>query len=148
METTFPHTIRNTPPLLWNLATPAAPAATVQAGGSLAVGTYFYYLSAIDPDGLAGDSGGPILGDTVVSLPSNSCVTTTGNQKCALTWTTVPNAAGYRVWRATNALGNPSGFPSTPVAAGATRSFTDDGTASPICCPRAPAFPKPGPGKL
>jgi hypothetical protein len=147
-ESTTTTTMRNNPPLLWNLATPAAPAATVQAGGSLAVGTYFYYLSAIDPDGLAGDSGGPILGDTVVSLPSNSCVTTTGNQKCALTWTTVPNAAGYRVWRGTNANGNPSGNPSILVAGGGASSFTDDGTASTICCPSAPQFTNAGSVKL
>ncbi len=148
METTVTSTMRNNPPLLWNLATPSAPTATVQAGGSLAVNTYYYYLSAIDTDGLAGDSGGPILGDTVPSLPSNSCVTTTGNQKCALTWTTVSGAAGYRVWRATNTSGNPSGFPSILVAGGATASFTDDGTAATICCPSAPGFTNAGSVKL
>jgi hypothetical protein len=148
IETTAPVTMRNNPPLLWPLATPAAPAATVQAGGSLAVGTYFYYLSAVDVDGLAGDSAGNPVGDSLASFASNSCVTTTGNQKCALTWTTVPNAAGYRVWRATNAGGNPSGFPSILVAGGATASFTDDGTATTICCPSALGFTNAGSVKL
>src|SRR5712692_667070 len=139
-------TMKNNPPLLWNLATPAAPAATVQAGGSLAVNTYYYYLSAIDADGFADSS--TAFGDTVVSLPSNSCALSTGNQKCAITWTAVSGAAGYRLWRGTSPNGNPSGNPSILITGGGTSSFTDDGTASTICCPSAPGFTNAGSVKL
>ncbi len=145
-ENTNPATMKGNPPLLWNLATPSAPTATVQSGGSLAVNTYYYYLSAIDADGFADSS--TAFGDTVVSLPSNSCALSTGNEKCAITWTAVSGAAGYRLWRGTSPNGNPSGNPSILITGGGTSSFTDDGTASTLCCPSAPGFTNAGSVKL
>jgi hypothetical protein len=117
--------MKDNPSFVWPLAIPSAPAATVQAGGSLAVGTYFYFLAALDVDGLANIG----AGDTPVSSASNSCTTSGGNQKCALTWSTVPGAAGYRLWRGTCApIFCIGGY--VIIAGGSAASFTDDGTST------------------
>jgi hypothetical protein len=57
------------------------------AGGSLAAGTYFYIVTAIDGVG----------GETMASAPAN--ITIAANHKVNLSWNTVPGAFGYNIYR-------------------------------------------------
>jgi hypothetical protein len=69
---------------------PAAPAAALAAGGTLVVGTpYFYVITAV----VGGIEG--LQSAEVTATP------TTGNQTVNLSWTAVAGATGYRVYRST-----------------------------------------------
>jgi hypothetical protein len=84
------------------------------AGGTLAAGTYFYKVTALDGAG----------GETTASNEASVAVAV--NHKINLTWTAVTNATGYNVYRgtATNTelLLIGTGLPTL------TNSFTDDGS--------------------
>ena len=83
------------------LSKPAAPTATVAAGGSLAAGhNYFFAIAALDADGAASANiGNSSPGSTVLGSPSAAaCATSTGNQTCTITWTAVTGAASYDIW--------------------------------------------------
>lgn len=74
------------------VANPAAPSLTTTGtGGSLAANTYYYRLDAIGTDGSS----------TTASIPSSpGSVTTTGStSKNTLSWTAVPYATGYDIYR-------------------------------------------------
>jgi len=96
------------------MATPAGVSAALASGGSLTVGTQYYYVvTALDAAG----------GETVQS-PEVSETPTSGNQTINLSWTAVPGAISYNVYRtitsgsygATSLAGNP-----------ATAPFSDNG---------------------
>ena len=94
-----------------DMATPTgAPTLVVQAGGSLAVGTYSYKVTARDAFGE----------ETVAGPCSASAATTTGNQTIQVTFTTVIGATNYRVFR----------FPNGTCIDGTTTRF--DATSSPF----------------
>lgn len=95
------------------LAAPVASAATPSAtGGTLAAGSYFYKVTAINA-----------LGETVGS--NEVTATTTGStSSVAVTWAAVTGATGYKVYK-----GSAAGAESSYFAVGAVTSFTDTGTA-------------------
>jgi hypothetical protein len=89
-------------------------------GGTLAAGTYFYVVTALDGNG----------GETTISNEVSQAVAV--NHKINLTWNVVPNAFGYNVYRSTGAgtetLLSGTGLPvpqPSPIAP--TVSFTDTG---------------------
>jgi hypothetical protein len=97
------------------LANPAIPVLTSSAsGGTLAAATYLYMLAATNVNG------------TTTAIASNPASVTTGGaaSQNTLTWTAVPNAPGYNVYRSTN--GGTNWFVNS-VAAGTT-SIVDNGT--------------------
>lgn len=94
-------------------STPTGLAATPSAsGGSLATATYYYKVSAVDS-----------VGETVGSSEVSAAVTGP-NGSVALTWTAVPGAHSYRIYRGTTAGGQNVYYTST------TNSFTDTGAAN------------------
>lgn len=86
-------------------------------GGTLAAGTYFYEVTALDGAG----------GETTAS--SEASVTVAVNHKINLAWTAVTNATGYNVYRSTTTgtetLLSGTGLPAT------TNSFVDTGATTP-----------------
>ena len=101
--------------------------ATLAAGGTLAVGSYYYVVTACKTTG---------GGETVQSAEATA-TTTAGNQTINLSWAAVPGAIGYRVYRSTT-----TGSYLTPALAGnpTTNSFSDAGvTLSAGAPPAAPA---------
>jgi hypothetical protein len=62
------------------------------SGGTLAVATHQYLVQAIGQDG-------QLTGDIPFSTIVVPCTTTTGNQTCNITWTALPGAATYNVYR-------------------------------------------------
>jgi hypothetical protein len=95
------------------------------AGGSLAAGTYWYVVTAIDGAG----------GETTIS--NEVSIATGANGKNTLTWNTVPNAAGYNIYQSGIFSGNgleriliSTTTPVGPPTFGSlTQSFVDDGTS-------------------
>jgi hypothetical protein len=103
------------------LTTPVDLTATRSAtGGTLAAGTYYYKVSAVNGAGQ--------------TLPSSQVsVTTTGTtSSVVLTWTAVAGATGYRVYRSTV-----SGTFNTPalLASPTSATYTDTGTAVGVGAP-------------
>ncbi|HSW75104.1 MAG TPA: hypothetical protein VLG16_04530, partial [Candidatus Saccharimonadales bacterium] len=99
------------------VANPAAPSLTsVGTGGSLAANTYFYRIDAVGTDGSS----------TTAGIPSSpGSVTTTGTtSKNTLTWTAVPYATNYDIYRSIDGGNN---WFSNRVSS-ATTSIVDDGT--------------------
>lgn len=99
------------------LAAPNALAAGISgSGGTLPTGTYYYVVTALDGAG----------GETTPS-PEASIAVTLGND-VSLTWTLVPNAAGYNIYRGTSPGGETllagTGLPAT------TNTFVDTGAAT------------------
>ena len=92
---------------------PASPAATPGSSGTLSAGTYFYKVSAV----LLG--GGETAGSAEVSA-----VTTGGTGSVALTWSAVPGASYYRVYR-----GDCDGCGERLAVYASSTSFTDMGAA-------------------
>jgi len=91
--------------------TVATPSTT---GGTLAAGTYYYQIVAVD-----------IYGNTTTGSQEVSATTTGTTSSVGLTWTAVTNAASYRIYRgtATNAQ--------NVYYTSATNSFTDiNGTST------------------
>jgi hypothetical protein len=78
------------------VAAPGAPTLTSSGtGGSLTAGTYYYRVAAIFP--------GPLYSNAVNSSPQS--VTTTGSaSKNTLTWSAVPGATGYAIYRSTDGI--------------------------------------------
>jgi hypothetical protein len=91
-------------------------------GGTLAAATYWYMVTAIDGAG----------GETTIS--NEVSIATGASGKNTLTWNTVPNAAGYNIYRSTtfNGLERILIATNTPVGpptfGSLTQSFVDDGT--------------------
>lgn len=92
------------------------------SGGSLAAATYWYKVTAIDGAG----------GETTTS--NEVSIATGASGKNTLTWNTVPNAAGYNIYRSTTFSGLEAILlaittPAPPPTFGTlTQSFVDDGT--------------------
>lgn len=103
-------------PLEWRqpiVQTPAGVASEIKTTGSLPAGTYGYRVAARRPAG---------QGTMAISLPSNEhLVTTSTTGGVRLTWSAVPNASEYRVYRRTST--------SWQFWTVTTASFTDGGTA-------------------
>ena len=93
------------------------------AGGTLAAGTYFYVVTALDGVG----------GETTIS--NEVSYTVAANNKIILTWNTVPNAQGYNIYRSnstgTEVLLAASTLPVGPIVINTlTGTWTDDGSAT------------------
>ncbi len=74
------------------LSAPTSPSATPVTGGTLAVSTYYYKVTAVN-------NNGETLGSTEVS-----CTTDATNKSCQISWTAVTGAVSYKVYgRATGA---------------------------------------------
>jgi hypothetical protein len=87
-------------------------AATATTGGTLAAGTYFYVITALNA-----------LGETVAS--NEVSITTTGTtSKNTLTWAAVTGATGYRVYR-----GAAAGAENVYYAPGNVLTMADTGAA-------------------
>jgi hypothetical protein len=97
------------------LSAPASPAAALAAGGTLTVGTAYYYV--VTASNAAGET---TESAQVTATP------TTGNQTIDVTWTAVAGATTYKVYRSTTSASYVS-----PSLAGnpATNSFADTGVA-------------------
>lgn len=82
-------------------------------GGTLAAGTYFYVISATNANG-----------ETIAS--NETSVTVVANQNVNLSWSSVPGATGYKVFRGTSAGTYAA---SSLITTTAATSITDTGTA-------------------
>lgn len=95
-----------------NLPAPGTVTATPSTtGGSLAAGTYYYKVTALNAQGQTTGS------------PEVSATTTTATSSVALSWTAVPGATSYNVYRGTAAGGENVYYNTT------TASYTDTGAA-------------------
>jgi hypothetical protein len=97
------------------LSPPTGVAAVLAAGGSLTVSTAYYYeVTAVTPSG-----------ETAASTQVTA-TTTAGNLTINVSWTAVPGAASYRVYRSTT-----SGTFTSPALIGnpAASPFSDTGLA-------------------
>lgn len=97
-----------------DLPVPTGVSATPASGGSVAVGTHTYSVTAVGVD----------QGETGPSAAA-SCTTTTGNQTCDIRWTAVSYARAYNVYRDGMKILNAGQHVTT------TR-FADNGTL--LCC--------------
>jgi hypothetical protein len=98
------------------LATPAQPTGTpVLSGGTLADGTYYYQIVAVDA-----------FGNTTIGGTERSVVLSGGGGlgSISLTWTATTNATSYRIYRGTASAGENVYYTS------ATNSYTDINAAS------------------
>lgn len=115
--------VAGTPPAT-NTSALAAPvqaaAATATAGGTIAAGTYFYVVTAINA-----------RGETLVSN-EKSQVTTGAASTVTVNWAQVPGATGYRVYR-----GTASGAQNRFYAVGAVGTYTDTEAGSTAGLPPA-----------
>ncbi|HEX8950270.1 MAG TPA: hypothetical protein VF945_00425, partial [Polyangia bacterium] len=103
---------------------PQLTATKVSLGGMLARGTWYYRVSAV----LDGTDVANPMGETLTS--QEAAAHTVDGSKVTLTWTAVPKAAGYRVYR--TAMVN--GTSQTEVLlkdAVTMTTFVDDGTGAP-----------------
>lgn len=91
--------------------TPTATPSTT--GGTLAIGTYYYKIVAVDGKG-----------NTTTGSAEVSATTTTATSSVALSWTAVQNASSYRIYRGTSAGGESVYYTST------TNSYTDTNATS------------------
>lgn len=101
-----------------SLAAPVQNALSTAAGGTLVAGTYYYVVTATTPGG-----------ETLVSNEEN--IVTAANGKNTVSWTAVPNATGYNVYRGTG-----TGAENTVFAASGT-SFVDTGAGGTAQTPPA-----------
>ncbi|GEM_PF-6663697 len=81
------------------------------SGGSLATGTYYYKITALDG---VGETAGGTEASAAVTGPNGSV---------AISWTAVPGATSYRIYRGTSAGGENVYYTTTGT------SFTDTGAA-------------------
>lgn len=109
-----------------SVTNPAGLTLTATTGGSLAANTYYYVVTALDAEG--GETS-YTRGSSVVVGGSNNAVT--------VAWTAVTNAASYRVYRSTSAVGGTWTRYST-----STNSYTDTGSAGTTASPPATASTK------
>lgn len=99
-------------------APPAGLAAGLTAGGTLTVGTTYYYkVTAVGYNGF--NATNETSGSNETSITP-----TTGNQTASLTWTALPQAVSYNVYRGTAA-----GLENVLVANVTGTSYSDTGTA-------------------
>jgi hypothetical protein len=99
---------------------PAAPTLTPSSsGGSLADGTYFYKIVALDSAG--GTTAGGTEASTTVSGSS-------GNGSVALTWTAINSASSYRIYRGTSTGGENVYYTSTAASLTDTNAASTGGT--------------------
>jgi hypothetical protein len=102
--------------------TGVAVAAAVTVGGALAANTYFYVITAIRQTALVPS---PVTGETTKS--AEVTVTIGGSFNSAkLTWTPVPGASGYKIYRSTT-TGVYTNTLIVTVTGGASSSYTDVG---------------------
>jgi len=82
----------------YQMGLPSAPTAVAVAGGSLAPGTYYYRIIAIDANG-----------DTTGASPATvtPCTTLGGNLSCRVSWTALPGQIGARLCRGRAANNTP-----------------------------------------
>ncbi len=113
LEANIPVHVANANDMHVDMATPTGLAATLAAGGTLTVGQAFFWVVAARDD------------LTKETLASNevTLTATTGNQTANLTWTAVPGAVSYKIYRGTAAGVENVFFTS------ATTSFSDTGAA-------------------
>lgn len=102
------------------LATPGAPSCTPSiTAGSLAAGTYYYKIVAFD-----------VLGRTTLAGSETASTVSSGTTgKVILTWSVVPYATGYRVYRGTSSNGQSVYYTVNNNVNGAP-TFTDTGAAN------------------
>lgn len=100
------------------LPAPSTLAATPNVGGgTFGAGTYYWKISATNT-----------AGETLPSSEVTAAVAASGT--CTLTWTAVPGATGYRVYRATSSGGeNTTPAFVAAVSGGSIATYTDTGTA-------------------
>jgi hypothetical protein len=98
-----------------------APTCAVSAGGSVRLASYNFKLAPVFSTG----------GEGSASSASLNCTTTRGNQTVTITWTSVPGAIGYDIYKATDGI-NFLAFQCAPpfVAGGGTTSFVWAGTGA------------------
>ncbi len=78
------------------LATPSKPTVSARTGGSLAAGTHYFKVVAVMPTG----------GSDALSAPSaEASVTVAASGAVSLSWSAVPGADVYRIFRGTSANG-------------------------------------------
>lgn len=99
----------------------AAPA-TTGTGGTLAAGTYKYYITAINA-----------VGETTVSNEQSATVSGS-TSKITVSWAAITNATGYKIYR--TAVGGVTGSELLLATVAAVTTYTDTGSGSP-----AGAFP-------
>jgi hypothetical protein len=82
----------------YQMGLPSAPTAVAVAGGSLAPGTYYYRIIAIDANG-----------NTTGASPATvtPCTTLGGNLSCRVSWTALPGQIGARLCRGRAANNTP-----------------------------------------
>jgi|SRR6202790_478549 len=102
-----------------NLAVPVFSAPALASGGSLTSGTPYYYVIT----GLTA-AGETTQSAEVTATPSG------GNLKVVLTWTAVPGATGYTIYRSTTSATYGATSELVDIGSGATVTYTDDGTVS------------------
>ena len=105
--------------LAFEVLSPPVQSATTTAttGGTLAAGTYRYYVTAINANG-----------ETTVSNEQSQ--TTTGSTSTVtVTWAAVPTATGYKIYR--TAAGGATGTQLLLATVGAVTTYIDTGTPVP-----------------
>lgn len=111
----------NNAPLYWDMKPPASPTGVLAAGGTLTVGTtYFYKITAVDVRN----------GQTKPSVEVGPVTPTAGNQTVSLSWTAPTGPVkGYYVYRGTSAGGEGTGLYPSGVGTPTTTatSFSDTG---------------------
>ncbi len=101
-----------------NLAVPSGiTAGSPASGGSFAAGTYYWVVTATNA-----------AGETIQS--SQVSATLSASQKIAISWTQVPGATGYKVYRSTTSGTYGSSSLLTSITNGTTVSYTDTGSAT------------------
>lgn len=99
------------------LTPPVISPTTATTGGTLAAGTWKYYVTAINANG-----------ETTVSNEASQ--TTTGSTSTVtLTWSAIPGATGYKVYR--TAVGGATGTELLLTTLGAVTTYTDTGALTP-----------------
>lgn len=107
-------TIKDGFPVRILMPTPAIPTATPSAsGGTLATNTYYYKIVAVDA-----------AGNLTPPSPERSASVTGPSGSVALSWTAIPGAASYRIYRGTSSSGENVYYTST------TNSYTDTNATS------------------
>ena len=108
--------IGNSGEIVFELATPTAPVLAGVLGGTLVADTYYYAVTAIDSLG----------GETVLGTEDNITIDGIGETQVDLSWSVVPSAVSYRVYK-----GVASGT-YTEYFSMALNAYSDDGTAGTV----------------
>ena len=92
---------------------------TLQSGGSLAVNKYYYIVTAVNA-----------YGESAGTQTPTGTTTTSGNKTIKLSWSSVPGASTYNVYRTTSS-GTYTGSGAGYIGNSGGTSYTDSGTTSP-----------------